>query len=200
MMENVQKNWATVKRGEVFRGLSTTPENWSFSGRVKYQHGQCGLCSTELVWQYQLVERDTGRSLWVGSECVSWYYLSWMPNGLERALELLNKNTRALRKTLIAEKIEQFRVSHPDVVDYLLGPDRRGYQDRMLYCTIYGANEVLEDGVPVRVSKFRASIRRKGYLRDDELTSFLTGYNGAPRGFRYKETMERFNEANVTAN
>lgn len=183
-MITAEKNWATVKRGEAFKKLSSNPYNWVFSGAVSYGHGHCQLCETEIVWQYRLVEGGSDRALWVGSECVYWYYLVYAPNGLEAAIELLNKLTRGKRRELIDEKIEHFRALHPGIVDYLVGSTKRGYIDKTLLCSIFVDDEE-RNVMTIPVSKFRASLRRKGYLRTDELKVFYSGYIRARYGKTY---------------
>lgn len=197
-MSDVIKNWATVKRGEVFKQLSSRPENWSFTGSCVHRFGACQLCETPISWQYELRNTD-GRTLLVGSECVRWYYEAYMPDGLELALELLNRAYKTTKREVIDEKLKEFRAIFPDLVDYLVGPTRRGYKDQRILCTIGidgGSNSRDEH---VYVSKFRASLRRKGYLRSDELKSFYTGYERSRYGKVWLDQQYN-NKGEVTTN
>ena len=187
---DVEKNWATIKRGEVFRALSTRPEGWRFNGVVRYSQHPCELCGTPIVWRYALVEKEGAlRTLWVGSECIKWYYEAYMPNGLQMALEMLKKATRVIKQGLIAQRLEEFKEEgFGDVVDYLLGPERRGYRDVVLGCLAPMGEDRAVGYQRVRVSKFRASIRRKGYLKPEELEVFTTGYNVSRWGKPYADS------------
>lgn len=153
------KNWASVRRGQVFSKLGSSPERWEFNGTFHYGRSKCQLCGTEIVRKYRLENKNISnpdeRFLWIGSECVRHFYEVWMPNGLERALELLKRSQRFMRSEQIVKKLEEFRKICSDLVNYLLG--EQSY-----------INRVFPNGT--RTSKVRASLRRKGYLRHDELS------------------------------
>lgn len=197
-MSDVIKNWATVKRGEVFKRLSSRPENWSFTGFCAHRHGACQLCETPISWQYELRNTD-GRTLLVGSECVRWYYEAYMPDGLELALELLNKAYKVTKKEVVDGKLEEFRVVFPDLCDYLVGPTRRGYKDQRILCQVGAEGEPYRDEY-IYVSKFRASLRRKGYLRADELKVIYTGYERARYGRAWLLQQQYNNKGEVSTN
>lgn len=170
------KNWASVKRGEVFRILEADPHNYEYRGNCKYGHASCQLCETANVYQFKLVHTtDPTKSLWVGSECVKKYYEIWKPNGLERAIERLKQGRRQLRKEQVLKKLETFRLENSFIVDYLLGS--KSYRDA-----------VLPDGT--RLSKVRASLRRKGYLRGDEI-KHLVGQLVLV-SYKYTEFLEKY--------
>lgn len=183
------KNWASVRRGEVFRKVgSTNMADWKFNGSCMHKRRFfCELCGTEIVWVYGLTNKVTSQTLWIGSECIKWYYEFYSPNGLELAIEFM-KNAHKITKTdFINSKTKEWAdLGNGWVVDYLLGPERRGYRDARLACDVSGC----VDHIPV--SKFRASLRRKGYLHQQELDIFRTGYERAPNGKKWDEEFAVF--------
>lgn len=210
MLHNMKKNWVTIKRGEVFRSLNSDPKSWKYVGGCRYETSKCELCETDILWRYSLTNKETKQILLVGSECIKWYYEVYMPNGLHRAIELLNKSTNQLRKQLVAEKLEKFANSHPYVYNVLLGNE--AYRYSKLLCNIYIKNTYQplrsvfriqyphnifeEKWIPMR--KFRQSLRRKGYLHKHEILTLLSGLNNACRGIViFNSFMEKYNKGNI---
>jgi hypothetical protein len=179
-MGTTVKNRITVKRGESFRATHSQPEDWAYTGLCHYQHGHCDLCNTELMWKYSLRNVNTGQILQVGCECIKWYYEAYMPNGLELAIEMMKSAHKAEHARVTAEKIEVFRSEGFGwAIDYLLG--RRSYRDGYLRC---GPEEERKS---IPASKFRASLKSKGYLSEEQIEKLQSGYDRAWWGGKYDQ-------------
>ena len=170
--KEISKNRFTVARGQVFRSLGTSTQDWSYSGRTLYQSSHCELCKTPIVWRYALTHAPTGKTLWVGSECVMWYYQAWMPNGLQRAIELLRSTTGAIRARQVAERLEVFKTEEPTVATYLLDPVNKVW-GRNLTCFI----DDIGTEKRISVNFFRLSLMRKGYLAEKEMKIFKSAFD-----------------------
>lgn len=180
-MTTTVKNWVTVRRGERFRATNSRPEDWSYTGYCYYKPGHCQLCDTELMWEYSLRNSKTGQVLQVGSECVKWYYEAYMPNGLELAIDMMKRAHKVEHGRVIREKIEVFRSKGFGwAIDYLLGRNSR--MDQILNCAL---NDVDREYIPT--SKFRASLKSKGYLKLEEIEKLKNGYDRSYWGFRYEQ-------------
>ena len=168
----VRKNRFTVARGEVFRSLGTTCQDWFYNGRTVYASGRCELCDTPLVWKHALEHGPTGRILWIGCECVHEYYQSYQPNGLQRAIELLRSSTGAIRARQVKERLEKFKLEEPTVAAYLLDPANKVWGRKI---TVFIDETCTEQRVAVNF--FRMSMLRKGYLSSKEMLLLKSSFD-----------------------
>jgi len=170
----LRANWAAVKRGEVFNSLNTKPEDWHYDGGCHYQvvEVQCQLCETMINYQFPLQGPFDPRTaststLLVGRECVVNFYEAYFPNGLDVAMELMDSAFKAARKEVVAQKLAEFRKLRPELVEFLLDSvDSKRAAFRKVS---------VHDPAPLRsirlfsTSKFRAALKRRGYLKPDEI-------------------------------
>jgi hypothetical protein len=175
--EEIRKNWVTKRRGEAFMALGLETADWHYDGRTLHEEAECELCGTPIVWRYALHHGPTGKTLWVGCECIQWYYKAYFPNGIERAVALLKQQTRAIWSRLVQERLDKFRLEEPSVVEYLMTPSPRERRGRKLLCYI-------DVGIVKMIpfSQFRASLLRKGYLKPKELEIFKSAFDKSLAG------------------
>jgi hypothetical protein len=175
--QDLKKNWVTRRRGEAFMALGLETADWHYDGRTLHEENHCELCGTPIWWRYALTHGPTGKTLWVGCECIHWYYQAWFPNGLERAINLLKQQTKNIRERLIQERLDLFRLEEPMVVDYLLNPAKRSRWGRKLLC-------YLDTGIVkyIPFNNFRLSLLRKGYLKEKELEVFKSSFDKSLAG------------------
>ena len=176
-LQSVKKNWITLKRGKVFSSLGLGTADWYYDGRTLHQETHCELCDTQIWWRYALTHGPTLKTLFVGSECIKFYYEAYFPNGLERAIDLMKVQTRSIRERLIQERLDKFRIEEPFVVDYLLNPAKRNRWGAKLLC-------YLDTGIMKRIpfNDFRVSLLRKGYLKEKELGVFKSSFDKSLAG------------------
>ena len=183
----IKKSWITVKRGNVFNSFQSNPRNWSYTGTCMRAAGfaRCELCDTELVYKHELRHSDTKTSLWIGCECIKWFYQAWMPNGLEKVVLLLKASQDRTHKAHIQEVLMQFKASSPAIYDYLLGANRRySYSDYVLRYWDIDSFSGLARRKRIETSKLRASLKAKGYLNDNEIETLRSaGITGTRTGF-----------------
>ncbi len=177
-MSTTTKNWVTIRRGEVFTQMSTVPEEWEYLGGYKINHSHCQLCQTEIVYQFPLTNRLDHRVLLVGSECIVKHYEAWMPDGLERILDKLEKAMTMAKAESVALKLEEFKKEHSAIVDYLNDPASKGKRGRggrgvYVYVTVTDEAGAVKN-VRYSTSRYRASLKRKGYLTAEEVVEIMS--------------------------
>jgi len=171
----IRKNSITVRRGKTFMTLASNPQKWEYRG-VCFRMptvNHCDLCGTELIYKHGLHEvGGKARTLWVGCECVKWYFESWQPNGIEQALLRVKEAQQREHKKHIAKKLEEFNVAYPAIYSYLLGVNRRySYRYSSIKCDVIDSFSGMYLTRRVATSKFRSSLKQKGYLNKIEMES-----------------------------
>lgn len=171
----IKRSSITVRRGQIFNSLSSTPERWEYANYCKREHGHCDLCNTELVYKHKLQHQDTGQVLWIGCECVKWYYDAWQPTVFEKIKLMIEARQMETHRKYIAEKLNTFKGKYPELYSYFLGANK-GYSYRFntLKCDIVDWFSGMYITRKVPTSKFRASLNQKGYLNKFELESIYS--------------------------
>jgi hypothetical protein len=150
-----------IRRGKVFSQLGSTPQQWDYLGGCHFNHSHCELCDTEIWWQYPLTNTHTKRTLLVGSECIKYFAEAFLGNGLDRILLSLKESYRAEKRDVIAKKTLEWAAAdphHQEIINFLR--DEKSY-------TYFRVVQVGDR--KYSTSRYRASLKRKGYLRPDEV-------------------------------
>ena len=167
----LRTNWAALKRGEVFLGMNSSPEEWRYDGGCEHVEDevQCQLCETMINYRFPL-ERVSGgtQKLMIGRECVVNFYEAYFPDGLQTVLDFLDQSFKTTKKEVIAAKVEAFRAMHPTLTNFLLDSPASKKRE---FRTVRVPGEMEGLFHHVSTAKFRAALKRRGYLKPDEIAA-----------------------------